>query len=195
VFFPERKGTLARYQAGIRTEARIIDATRELLGEVGLDGTTLKAICDRAGVRAGSFYNLFATKEDAVLRVVKDAIRAVDPHPARDAPDSLHELVEAYIAFVTGQPDVARVYLKIAISGATNGSLGDSMKRHHHRRVARFAAAIARENSGLDNGESEARAEIVLATLSGLAFMWLLDPAFDFAHRARLAVDVPLVAR
>ena len=185
---------MARYQAGIRTEARIIDATRELLGEAGLDGTTLKAICDRAGVRAGSFYNLFDSKEDAVLRVVKDAIRAVDPHPTGDAPDSLHELVEAYISFVTGQPDVARVYLKIAISGATNGSLGDSMKRHHHRRVARFAAAIARENSVLDDAESEARAEIVLATLSGLAFMWLLDPAFDFAHRARLAVEAPLIA-
>ena len=184
---------MARYQAGIRTEARIIDATRELLGEVGLDGTTLKAICDRAGVRAGSFYNLFESKEGAVLRVVKDAIRAVDPHPGGEAPDSLEELVEAYISFVTGQPDVARVYLKIAISGATNGSLGDSMKRHHHRRVARFSSAIARENPDLTDGESEARAEIVLATLSGLAFMWMLEPEFDFAHRARLAVYAPLL--
>jgi len=111
IVWPNRRGNLARYQAGIRTEARIIEATRELLGEVGLDGTTLKAICDRADVRAGSFYNLFESKEDAVLRVVKDAIRAVDPHPAKDAADSLHELVEAYISFVTGQSDVARVYL------------------------------------------------------------------------------------
>jgi AcrR family transcriptional regulator len=186
---------LARYKAGIRTEARIIDATRELLGETGLEGTTLKAICERAEVRAGSFYNLFESKDDAVLQVVKDAIRAVDPHPAGDAPDSLHELVEAYISFVTGQPDVARVYLKIAISGATNGSLGGSMKRHHHRRVGRFAAAIGRESPGLTEEASEARAEIVLATLSGLAFMWLLDPDFDFAHRARLAVAAPLIAR
>ena len=72
---------MARYRAGIRTEARIIDATRELLGEVGLDGTTLKAICDRAGVRAGSFYNLFESKEEVVLRVVGEAIAAVDPDP------------------------------------------------------------------------------------------------------------------
>lgn len=184
---------MARYQAGIRTEARIIDATRELLGEVGLDGTTLKAICDRAGVRAGSFYNLFSSKEDAVLQVVKEAIRAVDPHPEGDAPDSLQELVEAYISFVSGQPDVARVYLKIAISGATNGSLGDSMKRHHHQRVARFASAIGRENPGLTDDECVARAEIVLATLSGLAFMWMLEPNFDFEHRARLAVYAPVI--
>ncbi len=185
---------MARYQAGIRTEARIIEATRDLLGEAGLDGTTLKAICERAGVRAGSFYNLFESKEDAVLRVVKDAIRAVDPHPSQDAPDTLQELVEAYIAFVTGQPDVARVYLKIAISGATNGSLGGSMKRHHHRRVARFSTAIARENPELSDEEAEARAEIILATLSGLAFMWMLEPNFDFAHRARLACSTSVAA-
>ena len=54
-----RRGTMGRYQAGIQTEARIIDATRELLAEGGLKATTLNAICDRAEVRAGSFYNLF----------------------------------------------------------------------------------------------------------------------------------------
>ncbi len=186
---------MARYQAGIRTEARIIEATRELLGEAGLDGTTLKAICDRADVRAGSFYNLFDSKEDAVLRVVKDAIRAVDPHPAKDAPDSLQELVEAYISFVTGQPDVARVYLKIAMSGATNGALSESVTRHHHRRVSRFAAAVSREHLDLAADESEARAEIILATLSGLAFMWMLDPGFDFAGRAQLAYQIPIPRR
>lgn len=179
---------MARYQAGIRTEGRIIEATRELLGEVGLEGTTLKAICDRAEVRAGSFYNLFESKEDAVLRVVKDAIRAVDPHPAKDVPDSLHELVEAFISFILGQPDVARVYLKIAISGATNGALAGSVKRHHERRVTRFAAAIARENPALSAELARAKAEVLLATLSGLAFMWMLEPGMDFAGRARLAV-------
>jgi AcrR family transcriptional regulator len=185
---------LARYQAGIRTEARIIDATRELLGETGLEGTTLKAICDRAEVRAGSFYNIFESKDDAVLRVVKDAIRAVDPHPKKDAPDSLHELVEAYVAFVTGQPDVARVYLKIAISGASSGSLGKRVERHHHRRVARFAEAIAREYPELTRLDAEARAEIILATLSGLAFMWMLDPKFAFADRARTAAASSLTS-
>ncbi len=184
---------MARYQAGIRTEARIVEATRELLGKVGLDGTTLKAICDRADVRAGSFYNLFESKDDAVLHVVKDAIRAVDPHPAQDAPDSLKELVEAYISFITGQPEVARVYLKIAMSGATNGSLANSVRRHHERRVARFSLAIAGEHPELTDDEVTARAEIILATLSGLAFIWMLKPGFDFPSRARLAATSSLV--
>jgi len=109
---------VARYQAGIRTEGRIVEATRQLLGEVGLEGTTLKAICERAEVRAGSFYNLFESKEEVVLRIVKEAIRAVDPRPSGGGDDSLAELVEAYISFITGESTLARVYLKIAISGA-----------------------------------------------------------------------------
>jgi AcrR family transcriptional regulator len=186
---------MARYQAGIRTEARILEATRELLAEAGLEGTTLKAICDRAEVRAGSFYNLFGSKDDAVLRVVKDAIRAVDPHPGEDAPDSLDELVEAFIAFIAGQPEVARVYLKIAISGATSGSLVGSVRRHHLRRVARFSAAIAREHPELSDEDARAQAEIILATLSGLAFMWMQEPEMDFAGRARLALSTSSIAR
>ena len=90
---------MARYQVGIRTEARILEATRELLGEFGLDGTTLKAICERAGVRVGSFYNLFDSKETVVLRVVAEAIAAVDPDPAHLGTETLNDLVEAYIAF------------------------------------------------------------------------------------------------
>ena len=37
------------YGAGIETEARIIDATRSLLAEGGLEAVTLNAICDKAG--------------------------------------------------------------------------------------------------------------------------------------------------
>jgi len=186
---------VARYKAGIRTEARIVEATRELLAEAGLEGTTLKAICDRAEVRAGSFYNLFDSKEDVVLRVVKDAIRAVDPHPDEDVPDSIGELVEAYIAFILGRLEVVCVYLKMAISGATNGSLGGSVHRHHERRVARFSAAIAREHPEFSIDEARAHAEIILATLSGLAFMWMLKPDMDFAGRARLALASSCISR
>ena len=72
---------MARYQVGIRTERKILEATRELLAEGGLDAVTLKAICDRAGVQAGSFYNIFPSKEQAIMQVAREAIQAVDPDP------------------------------------------------------------------------------------------------------------------
>lgn len=179
---------MARYQAGLRTEARIIDATRELLGELGLEGTTLKAICERAGVRAGSFYNLFATKEEVVLRVVAEAINAVDPDPGGAGTDTVEDLVRAYVAFITDQPKVARIYLQIVVSGGlTDQDYGKRFLRHHERRVARFAEAIRRADPTMSSDDAQGEAELLLAALNGLAFHWMLQPAFDFAgHVARM---------
>ena len=39
---------------------------------------TIKGICDAAAVHAGSFYNLFESKEQVVLTAVRDAIDTVD---------------------------------------------------------------------------------------------------------------------
>lgn len=182
---------MARYQPGLRTEARIISATAELLAEEGLDGTTLKAICDRAGIRSGSFYNLFGSKEEAVLRVVREAINAVDPHPEDEGPDTVDELVDAYVRFVTGQPMVARIYLQIAVRGGlTDSAMAARFLRHHERRVHRFATALAGTEP---DDEATGQAEVLLGALNGLAFRWALRPDFDFAALARsipVAVDI-----
>lgn len=180
---------MARYQAGIKTEARIIEATRQLLGELGLEGTTLKAICDRAGVRAGSFYNLFETKEEVVLRVIVEAITAVDPDPAGET-DTLEELVDAYVAFFRSETTLARIYVQIAVSGSvTHDGLGGPMLSGHMARLERFSTAMQREHPPMSRQDATLRAELLLATLNGLAFRWSLDPVFDFEAHARLALQ------
>lgn len=179
---------MARYQAGIRTEARITHAARELLGEVGLEGTTLKSICERAGVRAGSFYNLFDTKEEVILRVVTEAIGAVDPDPDGLHTDTVADLVDAYIRFIVGDEAVARIYLQLAVSGAlTDDAIGQRVLRHHERRVERFRDALLRAEPSLSHSAAGTRTEVLLATMNGLAFRWLLDPQFDFPVHARMA--------
>lgn len=177
---------MARYKAGIKTEGRILEATRELLGEFGLEGTTLKTICERAGVRVGSFYNLFDSKESVVLRVVAEAIAAVDPDPAHLRTETVNDLVEAYISFVAGSPIAASIYVQIAVSGAlNNGELHHRIQRHHEQRLERFRDAMLRVEPALEKNEATERAEVLLATLSGLAFRSALDPDFDFASHVR----------
>ncbi len=180
---------MARNQMGKETRVRILGATRALLGEVGLEGATLKAICERAEVRAGSFYNLFDSKDEAVLEVVIEAIRGVDPLPAGEGVDTVGGLVEAYVEFITGDPTVARIYLQIAVGGGlTDEAMGRRMLRHHERRIERFADAIQRADAALTDNGARDQAEATVATLNGLAFHWLLDQRLDFpAHAARLA--------
>ncbi len=186
---PPQPGTVAvmRNRAGIETRERILEATRTLLSERGLDGTTVKAICDAAGILAGSFYNLFDSKEEVVLSVVTEAIAAVDP--VGEGPETVTELVEAYVRFVTEQQTLARVYLAVAVSkGLQDPEMARRVLRHHEQRVERFRRAL--EAEGVGPSEAALRAEAVAATLEGFALHALLDPSFDLAgHALRLVAE------
>lgn len=176
---------MARYLPGLQTRDRILESTRWLLARVGLDGTTLSAILERAKVRSGSFYNLFDSKDEVILTVIREAINAVDPHPDGEGKDTVAELVDAYIEFITTQPTLAKIYLQTAVAGAMNDEgLAHRVLSHHETRATRLADAMQRE-SRMTVKRSRVEAELLLAGLNGLAFHWLLDPEFDVAARAR----------
>ncbi len=175
-----------RYKAGIETRDRILEATRSSIAEVGLQGTTIKGICERAGVLPGSFYNLFDSKEQAVITVVREAIDAIDPDPEHLGQDTLAELVEAYITFITEQSDLARVYIGIAVLGSSsNAELRGRVLRHHEGRVARFAAAMSREHPELSGEALTRKAETLVSALNGIVLHSVLDDSFDVAGHSR----------
>lgn len=175
-----------RYKAGIETRDRILEATRNLIATEGMDGTTIKAICDQAGVLPGSFYNLFDSKEQVILTVVRQAIDAIDPDPNHKGPDSLAELVEAYVSFVSAQGELARVYIRLAVSGgANNKEIEGRIMRHHQARVERFKTALEREHPSLSEADSARLAETILTSLNGMTLHHVLDPDFDVALHAR----------
>ncbi|MCC5949591.1 MAG: TetR/AcrR family transcriptional regulator [Nitriliruptoraceae bacterium] len=181
---------MARYRVGLETRERILAATRRLLSEFGIEGVTLKAITDQAKVGAGSFYNLFDSKDDAVFEVVREAVEAVDPDPAGAGTDSLEDLVDAFVAFMTGSSPIARIYLQLAGRGLTDPAIASRVLRSHRRRVERFADAWQRHEPGLDAIEAEHRAEVTLAALTGLGMTALMDPGFDMrAHAQRVLQD------
>lgn len=176
-----------RYKAGLETKEKILGATRSLIADAGLEGTTIKAICDRAGVLPGSFYNLFDSKEQAIITVVREAIEAIDPDPQHvGRNDTLSDLVEAYIRFTTEQPSLASVYIAIAVSGSRdNENLRGRFIRHHEMRVQRFAAAIGREHPEIPDAEQMRRAETLVSALNGITLHAVLDPQFDIEAHAR----------
>lgn len=178
-----------RYRVGLETRARILEATRDLVATEGMESTTIKAICDRAGVLAGSFYNLFTSKEEAVLTVIGDAIRAVGPDPGGS--DTLPDLIDAYVDFVEGDETTARVYLAVAVTGGlTDPDVRARLLRQHDRRVDRFADALSSARPDLADHEVRQRVEALLAALNGLAFHRLLDPGFDLRRHSRGLLDV-----
>ena len=180
---------MARYRVGLETRERILEATRTLLAQDGIDGVTLKRITAAADVGVGSFYNLFDSKEAAVFEVVRQALDAVDPHPGGADGETLAELVEAFVAFMTGSATIARIYLQLAGLGLTDPAIASRVLRSHRRRVQRFAAACLRDDPSLDHDGAREQAETIMAALTGLGLTALIDPGFDMrAHAARLVV-------
>ena len=178
---------MARYRVGLETRERILEATRNLLAESGVDGITLKRITSEAGVGVGSFYNLFDSKEAAVFEVIRDALDAVDPHPGGASSDTLEELVDAFVTFMTGSSTIARIYLQLAGLGLTDPAIASRVLRSHRRRVQRFAAACLRADPTLGEESARERAETIMAALTGLGLTALIDPSFDMrAHAVRL---------
>ena len=175
-----------RYKAGLETRDKILEAARRLIAREGLDGTTIKAICEEAGVLPGSFYNLFDSKEQAILSVVRQAIDAIDPDPDHKGTDTLTDLIDAYIRFVTEQGDLARVYIRLALSGGANNSeIRGRTMRHHEARVTRFAAAMGRAHPEMAREELARRAETLVSALNGITLHRVMDPDFDVAIHAR----------
>ena len=175
-----------RYRPGLQTRERILDATRALLGEHGLDATTVSAICEKAGIGAGSFYNLFESKEQAILTVAREAITAVDPDPTGEGTGDVTELVEAYVRFVEDQPALARVYVVTAVGGGlTDPAIRGRILRHHQERIARFTEAVSQALPDLSPADATLSAEALLAALNGYAFHAMLDTEFDFGGHAR----------
>ncbi|MDX1510613.1 MAG: TetR/AcrR family transcriptional regulator [Nitriliruptorales bacterium] len=182
---------MGRNRVGVRTRRRILDATRALLAEEGgEESVTLKAIQDRAGVGAGSFYNLFETKEEAIFEVVREAIAAVDPDPSGEGTESIEDLVGAFARFFDDNPLVARIYLKLAVGGGlTDRALAERVLRSHRERVRRFGDALIR--AGVAAGDAPLAAERLLSALTGFALHAQLQPEYDFlAHANALAAMI-----
>lgn len=180
-----------RNRAGEETARRIVDAARKILSESGLEAATVKAICDVADIRPGSFYNLFDSKETVILEVIRQAIVAVDPDPERTGRDHVTDLVEAFVRFVEDQPDLARVYITVGVSGGiTDAGIRTRMIRHHSERVARFTSALMRDRPGVTEPEAQRQVEALLAALNGYTLQRMLDPDFDFAGHAKSLLEM-----
>ncbi len=183
-----------RYRAGIETRDRILESIRSLLANGGLKGATIRAICAQAEIRPGSFYNLFPSKEAAVVTVVREALEAVDPDPDRRGSDTIEDLLEAYIRFIEERPALARVYMHAAVTAPSSDThLAARILRHHQNRIERFAAALERHDPSLQGSDAARGAELLLAALNGLALAKIVDPGLDFGAHARSLLSTSMV--
>jgi AcrR family transcriptional regulator len=112
---PEKRRYSGQSFADRQAERRekLIRAAVEIAGRVGLDGTSVAAICAEAGLTARYFYESFPTRE----AIFVEAYRAVQDEllsritAVSSAGDAAKRALTGFFTAIQTRPDLARVFL------------------------------------------------------------------------------------
>jgi len=74
-YFPAGK----REQTKVQNRQAILDAAREVFGELGYEAATVRDIIRRTGLAAGTFYNYYRSKEEVFAALADDGARRFAP--------------------------------------------------------------------------------------------------------------------
>lgn len=166
----------ARRSSGLRERRRqetrldIADAATRLVAEHGMDRTTVEMIAEQAGISPRTFFNYFATKAEAVLARIIDAL-AVLPGILAARPASENPLIAVREAFcqlaALTPPDGPQLW---AITEA-DATLKAELDRVFRAVGSQLTAGLAARNP--QNSAHLASAEVAVAVgfaLLGLAY-------------------------
>src|SRR5258707_12633253 len=98
-----------REQTKVRNRQAILDAAREVFGELGYEAATVRDIIRRTGLAAGTFYNYYRSKEEVFAALADDGARRFGPilKGLRGQGHSFETFVElaigAYFAFIADE--------------------------------------------------------------------------------------------
>ena len=68
-----------REQTKVANRQAILDAAREVFGELGYETATVRDIIRRTGLAAGTFYNYYRSKEEVFAALADDGARRFNP--------------------------------------------------------------------------------------------------------------------
>jgi AcrR family transcriptional regulator len=168
-----------------QAEQAILQATVELLSEVGFNQLSIEAVAARAGVGKPTIYRRWPSKPELVLDAVE---RLAPPFPTADTGDpltDLRQIVPELIVSLTSSP-VARATIALAGDAEMTRRLGE---QYLWPRRAGIAAILHR---AIAAGELRADIDVEMAIdlmLGASVYRWLVTAQPVDADTARRVVD------
>jgi AcrR family transcriptional regulator len=125
--------------------ARLVEATIALLAEHGEGGTTMTAICARAGLTERYFYESFAHREDALLAAldhvseqIATAAREVIAQTPGSPEERVRAVMESFVDLVSHDPALGLV-------AVVHSTSTPSLRARRHELIISFADLVADE--------------------------------------------------
>jgi AcrR family transcriptional regulator len=188
------RGRRTQQERTAESDRRLLHAAMRLIGERGYRGTSLAAIGEAAGYSRGLVTERFGSKQGhlwelvkRMLRVYRDEGRA---HSAVDRVglDELCDMVDNHRRALSSEVSMRAFYALMSEALGPTPDLQAEFRALHRS----FRADIARMlRAGIASGgiradvDVDAEAVLVLGTLRGIAFQWLLETdaiALDAAY-------------
>jgi AcrR family transcriptional regulator len=174
------------------TRERILEATSELMAEIGIDRVRTRAVAERAGVNPALVHYHFGSMSALVLEAAEHSlIRELGPSiEALQSGATIYDGVGAILEWIErhGRRTPGSTILAEAMVKATRDPAFRRWTRHASRRFR--ALILERLEAARDSGEVdpdldlEAAAVLLAAALDGLLFHRLVDPKLDVTRAA-----------
>ncbi len=171
--------------------ARILAATERLVAERGCAGTTIERIAKEARVSSITFYDHFASKEEAFAAAFEHAAEEVRARLASEVPSGLpwpeqvREGLRVLLAAIAAEPERARMCLVETQKGGP-GLLA------HYEAALDGAVPKLREGRRLGASAEDLPETLEEATAAGVA--WLLRERLEVAGAAGIEEMLPRLA-
>ncbi|HEX3597318.1 MAG TPA: TetR/AcrR family transcriptional regulator [Polyangiaceae bacterium] len=167
------------------SDRNMLSAALRLIGERGYRGTSLAAIGEAAGYSRGLVHERFGSKAGLLWILVKEMLRVWNREgrehglAGRSGLDGLCDALDNHRRALEEDRGIRAFYaLMFEALGPTPELVAEFRALH-----ARFRGDIERTlRSGMDEGtvrkdiDAAAQAALLMGTLRGIAFQWLLDP-------------------
>ncbi|MDB5476180.1 MAG: transcriptional regulator, TetR family [Phenylobacterium sp.] len=99
-----------REQTKVQNRLAILDAAREVFGELGYETATVRDIIRRTGLAAGTFYNYYRSKEEVFAALADDGahrfgpiLKAIRAQSLGDFEAFISRALEAYFEFIADE--------------------------------------------------------------------------------------------
>ncbi|MBX3484579.1 TetR/AcrR family transcriptional regulator [Phenylobacterium sp.] len=144
-----------REQTKVQNRQAILDAAREVFGELGYEAATVRDIIRRTGLAAGTFYNYYRSKEEVFAALADDGARRFAPilKNLRGKGGPIEPFVrEAILAYFEFMADEHVSWLARRPAG--------EMQPHVHGETPEMAAVFAEVKDAIEHAIIEGRGPV-----------------------------------
>lgn len=176
-------GSRGRYPKGVMRRQQIIDRTIEVFAQLGLEGTSLRAIGEAIGVSHAALRRYFETREELFLEILreKDRQALIDAQESGRPSTDFAGHLDSYASGAPGLMSLRHSMVARALEPGNEFSRAFFVERYQHLRADALEILHLAQGAGLirEDISLESASALLIAAMDGLSTQWLLDPQVD----------------